>query len=144
SERLEGLNELPEDIQAFSRKCLALMLTQFDSQGGILAANDSDIMIDNRSNYSYVWPRDGALVAAVLDDLGDTAAADRYADFCLRLPSLGRPYLLQKYRSDATFGSTWHPWFRNGREEIPLQEDETALTVWFLARRASLPKEVFD
>jgi GH15 family glucan-1,4-alpha-glucosidase len=29
-------------------------------------------------------------------------------------------------------GSSWHPWVRNGRASLPIQEDETALVIWAL------------
>jgi GH15 family glucan-1,4-alpha-glucosidase len=28
--------------------------------------------------------------------------------------------------------SSWHPWYREGRKDLPIQEDETALVIWAL------------
>jgi GH15 family glucan-1,4-alpha-glucosidase len=108
-------------------RSLLILNTQIDPEGGITAANDSDIMIGNRGNYSYVWPRDGALVAQVLDLVGDHFAAQRYFDFCARLGIGERGTFLQKYRTDGALGATWHPW--TDWPELPMQEDETSLTL---------------
>ena len=108
-------------------RSLLILNTQIDREGGITAANDSDIMVGNRGNYSYVWPRDGALVAQVLDLAGEHAAAKRYFDFCARLGIGERGTFLQKYRTDATLGATWHPW--TDWPVVPIQEDETSLTL---------------
>ncbi len=40
-----------------------MLSTQLDWEGGVLAANDSDVIQFNRDTYSYVWLRDGALTA---------------------------------------------------------------------------------
>jgi len=82
-------------------------------------------MRGNRVNYSHVWPRDGALVAQVLDAMGDHEAANRYFEWCRPLITERRPFFLQKYNADGTFACSWHPW----NVELPIQEDETALTV---------------
>lgn len=124
--RFDGL---PDDIQAFCRQSYLILKTQVDHEGGILAANDSSIMIDNRAHYSYVWPRDGSLVAQVLDRLGDHDASARYFNFCSRLWTAGQGCFLQKYQPDGAFGATWHPWVTPEGPEIPVQIDETALTV---------------
>ena len=45
------------------KRSLLVVRTQIDNDGAIIAANDSDIMQFARDTYSYMWPRDGALVA---------------------------------------------------------------------------------
>ena len=42
-------------------------------------------------------------------------------------------YFFQKYNADGSLASSWHPWVRDGKEQIPIQEDETALVLWALA-----------
>ena len=39
---------------------------------------------------------------------------------------------MHKYRPDKSLGSSWHPWVRNGKPELPIQEDETALVIYAL------------
>src|SRR5437773_6042848 len=43
-------------------------------------------------------------------------------------------YFLHKYHPDGSVASLWNPWVRNGVKQLPIQEDETALVVWLLAR----------
>ena len=64
---LEGL---PVQVAELYRRSLLFLQTQIDSAGGILAANDSDVIQFNRDTYCYIWPRDGALVANALDLAG--------------------------------------------------------------------------
>jgi GH15 family glucan-1,4-alpha-glucosidase len=127
--RLEGLG--PEAAALFRRSLLVLG-TQCDHDGGILAANDTDIMGFARDTYSYVWPRDGALVARALDLAGHARTARRFYWFCVKHVSQGG-YFFQKYNADGSLASSWHPWVRDGKEQIPIQEDETALVLWALA-----------
>ncbi len=122
---LDTFTALPPRVRDVADQCVPFMLSQIDSGGAILAANDSDVMVENRANYSYCWPRDGALSAEVLFEAGQTETARRFFEFCRPLLRPERPFFLQKYRSDGNLGATWHPWLRG----TPLQQDETALTL---------------
>jgi GH15 family glucan-1,4-alpha-glucosidase len=115
------LATLPPAVAAAFRRSLLIIRTQVDNGGAILAANDSDIMETARAHYSYMWPRDGAIVAACLDTLG-------YQDITRRF------FILHKYSADGSWGATWHPWRVDGHNEVPFQQDSTALVLWALAR----------
>jgi GH15 family glucan-1,4-alpha-glucosidase len=129
-----ALNELPPEIGALFRRSLLTIRTQVDNRGAILAANDSDIMETARAHYSYMWPRDGALVAAALDRLGYQDITRRFFRFCREALPKERPVLMHKYSADGSWGATWHPWRVDGQNEIPFQQDSTALTLWALWR----------
>lgn len=124
-------DDLPDAIVSVYKRSLLVVRTQIDSGGAIIAANDTDNTQFNRDTYSYMWPRDGALVAHALDISGfDTLSADFYR-FCL--PLLTRDgYFLHKYNPDGSAGSSWHPWVSEGEPQLPIQEDETALVLWAL------------
>jgi GH15 family glucan-1,4-alpha-glucosidase len=78
-----------------------------------------------------MWPRDGALVADALIQAGYIDLPREFFRFCDR--SLTREgYLLHKFNPDGTLASSWHPWYREGRKDLPIQEDETALVIWAL------------
>src|SRR5436305_10300103 len=62
-----NFGNLPPKVVDLFKRSLLLMRTQIDNGGAIIAANDSDIMQFARDTYSYMWPRDGALVANSLD-----------------------------------------------------------------------------
>ncbi len=126
---LTKLADLAEDLQQLATRGLLTIRTQTDNQGAILAANDSDIMKTNRANYSFVWPRDGAFVSTVYDELGFHQPSRRFFEFCRRTLPHDRPAWLQKYMADGSLGASWHPWIVDGRPEMPFQEDETALTL---------------
>ena len=129
-ENSEGLDQIV--CRLYSRSLLILR-TQIDNRGAILAANDFDITSFARDTYSYVWPRDGALVAAALVDAGYSVVTRAFFDFCHRVIT-DEGYLLHKYNPDGTLASSWHGWYLGGRKRLPVQEDETALVLWALWR----------
>ncbi len=125
---LEGIP--PEVCHEYNRSLL-IIRTQIDNEGAVIAANDSDISSDVRDTYSYMWPRDGALVADALVQAGYLDIPRAFFKFCDRALT-GEGYLLHKYNPDGTLASSWHPWVRDGHKSLPIQEDETALPLWAL------------
>ena len=149
----KGLNKmkmLPKEDFDFMKRSLLILRTQMDAGGGILAANDSDILETNKATYCYIWPRDGAYVSNVLLQLGHTDLSHQFLQFCASLLKEEYPFLLQKYRPDKTLGSSWLPWVIGEKLVIPFQEDETALTVdaiWRLYEKTqdqSILEEFFE
>ena len=54
---------------------------------------------------------------------------------------------LHKYNPDGSPAPLWQPWVRDGKPQLPIQEDETALVIWLLARhyeRARWPNRFDD
>ena len=139
---------LPPSLVELYKRSLLIVATQIDEGGGIIAANDSDIMHFARDTYSYVWPRDGALVAHALDMAGYPEKSLKFFHFCADVIT-SDGYLLHKYNPDKSLASSWHPWvgaasmapggttqadLTLGRPQLPIQEDETALVVWAMWR----------
>jgi glucoamylase len=133
--------DLPEDVSRLYLISLLTVRTQIDNGGAILAANDSDIASTVRDTYSYMWPRDGALVTAALDTAGYLDLTRPFFTFCREVLSK-EGYLLHKYNPDKTLASSWHPWLRDGRKDLPIQEDETALVLWALWRHFEQWKDI--
>ena len=122
---------LPSRIVELYRRSLLVIRTQLDNNGAVIAANDSDIASLSRDTYSYMWPRDGSLVAYALDIASYSELTRRFFNFCRDL--LHRDgYFLHKYTPDGELASSWHPWFSGGEPRLPIQEDETALVLWAL------------
>jgi glucoamylase len=126
-----SLEGLPDGVADLYRRSLLVLHSQIDGSGGILAANDSDVIQYNRDTYSYVWPRDGALAANALDLAGYPESAGNFYRFIAGVINR-EGYLLHKYNPDGTPASSWHPWSDNGKPQLPIQEDETALVLWAL------------
>lgn len=120
--------DLSAQVQRLYRRSLLSIMTNVDSHGGIIAGNDTDLLRFNRDTYSYIWPRDGALVAMALDNAGYYEPAARFYQLASELIS-GKGYFLQKYNPDGSFASSWHPWMLSGRPSLPIQEDETGLVL---------------
>jgi glucoamylase len=128
------LDALPQRVQELYRRSLLIIRTQIDNSGAVIAATDSDIVQFGRDTYTYMWPRDGALVTAAMTQAGYPEITRRFFQFCAQLLT-GEGFLLHKYNPDGSVGSSWHPWMStDGRRQLPIQEDETALVVWALWR----------
>ncbi len=126
-----NLSLLPPELQVLYQRSLMVMRVHADNRGGIIASSDTDMLHHGRDTYSYVWPRDAAIIAYTFGETGHTDVAKRFFEFmadCLD-PS---GYLMHKYRSDGVMGSSWHPWIINGEARLPIQEDETATVVFML------------
>jgi GH15 family glucan-1,4-alpha-glucosidase len=124
------VSSLPEPIQEQCERSLLIARSNIDNGGAIIAATDSDIMETNRANYCYMWPRDGALISAVLDSAGQHHLPRAFFEFCNRVLPADPPVLRQKYTADGKLGATWHPWIVDGKPHVPFQQDETGLMIY--------------
>ena len=121
----------PKLVDLYKRSLLVLR-TQIDAGGAIIAANDGDTYGYSGDSYSYMWPRDGALVANALNHTGYATLAGQFYNFCQAVLTPDG-YLLHRYGPDHLWGSSWHPWIdQEGNPHLPIQEDETALVVYSL------------
>ncbi|HZO76239.1 MAG TPA: glycoside hydrolase family 15 protein [Ktedonobacteraceae bacterium] len=124
--------DLSPELVALYKRSLLILRTQIDGDGAIIAANDADVRFFSRDSYSYMWPRDGALVANALSHAGYSEITRAFYDFCNAVLTEGG-YLLHKYNPDRSWGSSWQPWVdQEGRPQLPIQEDETALVAYSL------------
>lgn len=124
-------NLSPELVRLYKRSLLILR-TQIDNGGAIIAANDADVFGFSRDSYSYMWPRDGALVANALSHAGYSEVTSDFYDFCSAVLTPGG-YLLHKYNPDRSWGSSWQSWAdHDGKLQLAIQEDETALVLYSL------------
>lgn len=134
-------HDLDVSIVRQFKKSLLIMRTHVDNRGSILASGDSDILFHGRDTYSYMWPRDGAFIAMVFDRAGDSQVVKKFFEFCNQVIT-DEGYMMHRYRADQSLGSSWHPFVRDGKAELPIQEDETALLVYALWHHYSLTRDL--
>ncbi|MEN9922087.1 MAG: hypothetical protein RL097_363 [Candidatus Parcubacteria bacterium] len=135
------LSLLPVELQTLYRRSLLVMRVHTDNRGGIIASSDTDMLHHGRDTYSYVWPRDAAVVAHTFDKAGYRDVSVRFFEFMAdRLDPNG--YLMHKYRTDGVLGSSWHPWIINGAPRLPIQEDETASVIFMLWEHYELHRDI--
>jgi glucoamylase len=128
---LPDFSGLPPEISSLYKRSLLVLHALTDNLGGIIAANDSDLLQFGRDTYSYIWPRDGARAAYALVRAGYIDLPRNFFRFCANILT-DDGYLLHKYNPDGSLGSSWHPWLAGDRSVIPIQEDETAIVLWAL------------
>ena len=132
---------LPEAVRDLYVRSQLVVRTQIDDDGAILAANDSDIRQFAGDTYSYMWPRDGALVSQSLVLAGQGVLSRRFFRFCARVVDPDG-YFLHKFNPTGTLASSWHPWILDDTPVLPIQEDETALVTWALRRHFEVFRDV--
>jgi len=132
---------LPEPVRDLYMRSQLILRTQIDNDGAIIAANDSDITHFAGDHYSYMWPRDGALVSHALVLAGHGELSRAFFRFCQKV--IGSDgYFLHKYNPSGTLASSWHPWMLESKYVLPIQQDETALVVWALRRHFEVFRDV--
>lgn len=132
---------LRKDVQELFKKSLLIIRTHIDNHGAVIASADSDMLQLGRDYYSYMWPRDAALVINTLDKVGDEHVTTKFFAFCNEIISEDG-YFMHKYWADKSLGSSWHPFVRDGKPELPIQEDETALVIISLWEHYRLAKDL--
>jgi GH15 family glucan-1,4-alpha-glucosidase len=110
------------------KKSLFYIRGNIDNRGAILASGDSDMLHHGRDTYSYMWPRDGAMTVMALLSVGEFNISKHFFKFCNDVLEPDG-YLMHKYKSDKSLGSSWHPFMHNNQAILPIQEDETALVL---------------
>jgi GH15 family glucan-1,4-alpha-glucosidase len=128
----KDFGDLSPEVAELYKRSLLIVRTQIDHTGAIIAANDTDVAEVARDHYSYMWPRDGALVAEALDMAGYREVPRRFYTLMSKLVE-PEGYVLHKYNPDGTLASSWHPWSdKEGNARLPIQEDESALLIYGL------------
>ena len=136
-----NLDLLPPKVGRLYKRSLIILRTQINNCGSIIAANDSDAIQFNRDTYSYMWPRDGALIAYALDLAGYSEITCRFFNFCAKVIE-EEGYFFHKYTPSGALASSWHPWLKDKKNQLPIQEDETALVIWALWNHYTLYKDI--
>lgn len=130
----------PEYRSSFLRSVMVVK-SQLDNRGAVIASTDSSMLNYSRDAYAYCWPRDGAFALWPFIRMGYTEEPYRFFEFCRRgLHSSG--YLMQKYRADGGLGASWHPYVHGDITAPPIQEDETALTLFVFAQFYQTTKDL--
>lgn len=132
---------VPKEIAWLYKRSLLILRAQIDNAGAIIAGNDSDSIRFNRDTYSYMWPRDGALAAYALDISGYLGLSRDFFNFCAKLIDKDG-YFLHKYTPSGNLGSSWHPWLKDNKPQLPIQEDETALVIWALWNHYKIYRDI--
>lgn len=132
---------LSATLRTLYERSLVTIRVHADNRGGIIASSDTDMLHHGRDTYSYVWPRDGALIAHALDVSGYTDVGERFFTFISKCQEPGG-YLMHKYLTNGSLGSSWHPWLQQGKPYLPIQEDETASVLVMLWKHYEMTRNL--
>ncbi len=132
-------NKLPERHRDHFLRSVMIVKSHIDKRGAVIASTDSSVLNYSRDTYAYMWPRDGAYTVWPLMRMGYYDEAYRFFSFCQKALH-PRGFLHHKYRADGAVGSSWHPYSEGDEIGLPIQEDETAITVFVFAQFYQLTK----
>lgn len=124
----ETHQQLGDRVNDLFKKSLFIMRSHVNDNGSIIASGDGDMLQYGMDTYTYVWPRDASYIAMAFDRAGYSSLTQRYFSFCRDVISADG-YFFHKYRPDKSLGSSWHPWVGEGKVQLPIQEDETAIVL---------------
>lgn len=130
---------LPQKHRDSFLRSIMLVKSHIDQHGGVVASTDTSMLHHSRDSYAYVWPRDAAYSLWPLMRLGYTHELMQYFDFATRVMHKDG-YLMHKYLPDGSTGPNWHPYTHGDNSAPPIQEDETALTIFLFGRFYSMHK----
>ena len=134
------VNHIPHDHRLNFIESIMIIKSQIDKHGAVIASTDTSMLNYSRDAYSYCWPRDGAYVLWPLIRLGYKDEAYNFFQFMKRtMHSEG--YMMHKYRADGALGSSWHSYIHDCVIAPPIQEDETAITLFMFAQYYQLHQD---
>ncbi len=115
--------------------------SHIDKRGAVIASTDTTMLNYSRDAYAYCWPRDAAYALWPLIRLGYVSEPRRFFEFARRgLHQNG--YLMHKYQADGALGSSWHPYVHGDVVAPPIQQDETALTLFMFGQFYEAQKDL--
>ncbi len=126
---VKAAKKLPKHQRELFIKSALVLKSHVDNRGAVIASTDTAMLNYWRDVYGYCWPRDGAYVLWPLIRLGYTKEPLDFFRFC-RDQLHPRGYLHHKYRADGALGSSWHSYVHGEEVAAPIQEDETAITLF--------------
>lgn len=118
-----GLSEKAKNLFYDS---LLVMRAHTDDRGGILASADSGNVQYGGDTYGYIWPRDAGFSAWSFDLAGFYDVSQNFYSFANNVLT-EEGFVLHKYQPDRSLGSSWHPWVKDDKRQLAIQEDETAI-----------------
>lgn len=133
-------DKLPYEERRLFLHSALVVKSHIDKRGAVIASTDTTMLNYSRDAYGYCWPRDGAFALWPLIRLGYVTEPRRFFEFTRRgLHQSG--YLMHKYQADGALGSSWHPYVHGSSSAPPIQEDETALTLFMFAQFYHIQKD---
>lgn len=127
------MDKIAPELRSPFTKSLLIIKAHIDKRGAVIASTDTTMRNYARDAYVYCWPRDAAFTLWPLLRLGYFEELENYFHFC-RHALRPEGYLMHKYQADGSLGSSWHPYAIAGRVVPPIQEDETAITIFLFGQ----------
>jgi len=131
---------LPDTLAHAAIRSAQFLKAHQDKHGAVIASTDTTMLNYERDSYAYSWPRDGAYVIWPLIRLGYQQEPLAFFNFCRRIMHEDG-YLMHKYHPDGTVGASWHPYVHDRVNIAPIQEDETAITLFMFGQFYSLHRD---
>lgn len=133
--------KLSKECEKHFRRSLLIIRAHMNNNGAVIASCDSGMLQKGKDTYAYVWPRDAAYICLALSSAGYQTVTREFFTFAKEVVDpMG--YFMHKYNPDKSLGSSWHPWVREGKFELPIQKDETASVIFAFWKYYEITKDI--
>lgn len=133
--------KLDEEFQSSFIKSILVLKSHIDNRGAVIASTDTTMLKYARDAYGYCWMRDASYCLWPLIRMGYRKEPEAFFGFC-RHAMNKNGYVMHKYQVDGSLGSSWHPYKQeDGSVAPPIQEDETAITLYLFNEYYQLHKD---
>lgn len=127
-------------LEQLYQKSLLIIRSHINENGAIVSSLDYEHVQFNRDTYNYVWPRDGGFTTMALDIAGYTETSRAFYRFLSKIINR-EGFFWPKYYSNGALASTWHSWYVGHEEQLPIQEDQTAIVLISLYKHYNISKD---
>lgn len=131
---------LPHQYHLLATQSALLIKAHADKRGAVVTSSDSTLTGTQHDSYNYCWPRHASYALWPMIRLGYTDEARQFFAYCRRILHV-EGYVLPSYRPDGAPGPNHHATTLQGNGVLPIQEDETALTLFLFGQ---LYKTTYD
>lgn len=130
-----------KEIAKTYARSLLILKSHITSNGGVITSVDYEHVQFKKDTYNYVSPRNNSLAAIAFDEAGYTEVTRGIFRFLKSVVSEDG-YFWNRYYPEGAIASTWHAWYSEGEEILPIQTDHISWVLISIAKHYKISKDI--
>ena len=122
-------------------RSLLILKNHISSGGGVITSVDYEHVQFKKDTYNYVSPRNNSLAAMAFDEAGYTEVTRGIFRFLKKVVS-DEGFFWNRYYPEGAIASTWHAWFLEGKEVLPIQIDQISWVLISISKHYKISKDI--
>lgn len=122
-------------------RSLLILKNHISSGGGVITSVDYEHVQFKKDTYNYVSPRNNSLAAMAFDEAGYTEVTRGIFRFLKKVVS-EEGFFWNRYYPEGAIASTWHAWFLEGKEVLPIQIDQISWVLISISKHYKISKDI--